>query len=621
MGLVEKLRSQHLWACLILVLLPGYTEALSPVTVEGSTALPALPNAEITVYHGTETPSTTVANDSGRFSAQFESISSDDLVRIQACGVGDQDHICYFRLIHTDKHITDNSDSNDVFRTGPISPVSTIAYASLVKFGLDGQEPETWNDIGHLVRGLQVYSLFHDAATLFHLSQSADNMPAGFSNLLELSLNEQALKDAVNAFDPEQRMVIYEGLISKPYLFLVPEGQFPVDSTLMVQNSDGSTANSAYSIELENDQSGQFSTRGGSGLVTWENMATGDLIFADDMDFFGVNERYIAMLPAEGDSIMPPISSYIIPDGYTDSVELVQKTLQADWRMVNASEAIPISLLSTREETTAPDNPELSPDDVPALGTTTSHSVLTTKTFDAAPVTWSGPAEGTSWAFPRCDPDCESDAGVVGAPNLDIIDFESGGNASARISGEALEWASTGNEYTITHGDGISVEVIPLGASSFEFGDLETTQVVTRGILPDGQIKTTSHNILQADDPTPTLADEEIPGRYRLMSPILSGSYLQLNLDGTGWSAILDDPNDPRPDEGGYDFEWEILESGDLLLKLLPRGSSFVQATFTLLPANQTPEGLYGIGRLGFGAEPAVDSAGTLFFLESVPEP
>lgn len=177
-----------------------------------------------------------------------------------------------------------------------------------------------------------------------------------------------------------------------------------------------------------------------------------------------------------------------------------------------------------------------------------------------------------------------------------------GGEATSQIDDGVLTWADEGDHVRLEQDD-ITVEVHPMGARSFAFGDLEATLLVAHGMLPDGQTLTTGHFVVEAD-PGLTLSNEDIPGRYRLMSPVLAGAYLQLDAGGTGWAASLDGPNDPRPEEGGRDFQWEILESGDLLLKILPRDSTFVQATVPLRPVQQTPAGLYAIQRLGFGDTP-----------------
>jgi len=245
--------------------------------------MPVLPNAEITIFTGA-TSESLAADESGRFS--FELLDPlPDLVRIQACGVSDQSHICYTRLVHTMAHIIDNADGSDVFKTGPISPLSTIAYASLVQFGLNGQEPQTWNDIAHLVRGYQTWHLLNHGAALFELTDSPDDIPAGFANLLDLALDPTAMTEISNALDAERRATIIEGLISKPWLFLVPEAEFPVDSAILAGINKGSTVVSMHSLQLNPDQTGSLSTDFGSGTVDWENMADGDLIFADDMDF------------------------------------------------------------------------------------------------------------------------------------------------------------------------------------------------------------------------------------------------------------------------------------------------------------------------------------------------
>lgn len=617
MRLVHDIRSHGLCALLVLFFTLNSAQALTPISVEGATGSPALPNAEVTFFNGAEV-TTSVADEDGRFSVELLE-ADDDLVRIQACGVGDQSHICFIRLVHTAQHITEQADSNDVFRTGTVSPLSTIAYASLVKFGLDGQEPQNWDDISNLVRAYNVYDLLDDSATLLHLTQLPQELPAGFTNLLELALDEQAMNNATGGMDPQVLATFVDGLLSRPGWFLVPEIQFPVDSTLLATASPGLSANLAYSIELDPDDSGVLSAGSGSRLIVWENLTNGDLIFADDIDFSGINVRSISMLPAEGDTVLPPSSGFVAVDGIPESVEVVTKYPSAEWRMFNASEALPIGLLSITDEVTAPDHPELGPGDIPALGTSISHYPMSAKLSDAVLPDWSGPDAGSSWAFPRCDPDCQSEAGIVSGPNLDIIDFDINGAATSSISNESLSWSYDGEIYTLEQPDGTTVEVIPLGASSSDIGDLETFRVVSRGLLPDGQIRTTSHLILQAD-PGLALTDPDIPGRYKLSTPVLAGSTLQLNPDQTGWSALLEDPNDPRPKEGGRDFQWEILASGDLLLEILPRGIALVQATVPLLPVRETPQGLYAIQRLAFGSEPQTASAGTLYFLEFVPE-
>ena len=79
-----------------LLLLAGWGAPLLPtayaetIFISGKTRLPQLSNAEVTIWVGDQS-TIAVAGADGRFSGEVEINSGPELVRVEACGVGDQD--------------------------------------------------------------------------------------------------------------------------------------------------------------------------------------------------------------------------------------------------------------------------------------------------------------------------------------------------------------------------------------------------------------------------------------------------------------------------------------------------------------------------------------------------
>ena len=601
-------------ACLVLLLLPAaYADT---VNLTGQTRLPQLPDAAVTIWIGDQ--STAVAADeNGRFSAVLEVSPGPELVRVEACGVSEQAGICYARLIHTAAEIAARAGTDQTYMTGDLSPVSTAAWGVLVRALPDGTIPTVQADIEQYRRSFDPGEIKLGAPVLALLARGAGPLPAGANDLIDLALDPALLAEARNSLDPDDIATQLEAIVQNDTLMKIPDDDFALAQTgyfVNLSNSDSSSG-SAFEITLDGAGDGFYAELFGSGSVEWANVHAGELIFADDMEAVGTGTRYVSLAAPDRDSIIPPLGpSFFIPPGENESVEVETLLEEVRWREVDVSEMLRLAVLRQVQNRVVPDRPDLDPDEIDNLGVRFNDQYAISRSEGASLSPSPVPVAGSQWAFARCDTDCRSEAGVVYGANLDLIAFNADGTATSEIVDPGLSWSQSGQRTIIEQNDGTTVEVVPFGSTAMHIGDLETTRVVARATRADGQTLMTAQLAIEAD-PGFEFSADTLPGRYESMSPF--GGVFVLEPDGTGWQAFLDDPAAPRPDSGGFDVEWSIEATGDLLLLVKLRGSNTVVAWWPLRPARETAAGFYAIQRLAFSG-PVIESGGTLIFWREV---
>lgn len=582
------------------------------VTLTGKTRMPQLADAEVTVRIG-EASSIHAADETGRFTAEVTFTPGPDLVRIEACGVGDQAEVCHLRLIHTSTEVDALAGAAGTYETGDLSPASTAAWASLVNSLPDMQVPNELAQIENFQFGFASRNILSDAAVLSLLARGFAPLPTGADDLVDVALDRTLLTEARNSLDPDDRALEFQALFQNDNLMRVPGAgfstagpQYFIPRSLGKDSSDAATR-----IDLNEDSAGSYAQIFGSGSVQWQNVDAGDLIFSDDMEPVGSGTHYISITAPERDSIIPPRTFFFIPPGESVTEEGETRLTEVQWRELDASDMLRLALLREVENSIALDRPDLDPDDVDSLGIRNNDTVLLARTDSTSVPPSPVPSAGTVWAFARCDLDCKSDAGLVSGANLDLIGFNADGTATSEIVDPGLSWQQTGSRTMIGQDDGISLDVLPFGSTAPHIGDLDTTLIVAGATRPDGQTFMATHLVLEAD-PAFGFTEGTIPGRYESMSPF-AGTFV-LESGGTGWQAFLDDPTAPRPDTGGFDIEWSINTAGDLLLEIKQRGQDFIVGWWPLRPVRDSANGFYAIQRLVLEAEPVIESGGTLVF-------
>jgi len=593
----------------------GVTSAQT-VTLKGQTRLPQLPDGQVTVHIGDQ-QSAHVADVTGAFSVEVELPSDSRLVRIEACGVGEQSEICHARLVHTAAEIQTRAGADGVYKVGDLSPLSTAAWGALVNALGGSLVPTAFAQIEAFRRGFGGSRILSDAVILSLLAESGALLPGDADSLIDIALDRSLIDMAADQFSDEEFATRFEALIQLDHLMLQPDVDFMITgSGYFTARRFNSSGDRAFWIDLTEPGTGQYVEIRGSGTVEWTNVDAGELIFADDMEAVGTGTRYVSLTASSGESIIPPRTFFFLPPGESAGVEGQIQLAEVQWRALDASELLPLFLLRTIDNNVAPNRPDLDPDQIANLGVQSFEFVSLGRSNRASIPPSPVPVAGTSWAYPRCDPDCQSQAGLFSGANLDLIRFNNDGTATSAIADPGLAWQESGQRTLIEQGDGISLEILPFGSTAPHIGDLDTTLIVTKATRPDGQTFMSSQLSLEAD-PTFAFSPDTIPGRYQSMSPF--GGVFVLEPDGTGWQASLEDPAAPRPDTGGFDIEWSIEPTGDLLLSIKIRGADFLVALWSLRPVRETPAGFYTINRLDFdltGA--AVNSGGTLLFWREV---
>ena len=597
--------------CLLLLLLSISAASAGTVALSGSTRLPQLPNADVTVWIGDQsTPS--VADANGEFMSTVQIDPGPELVRVEACGVGDQADICYVRLVDTASEVLSAASGTGDYAVGDLSPVSTAAWAALLKPIPDQVIPVAFADIEQFRFGLSSADVLPDAALLSLIARGEGAVPAGAADLVSILL-DPALKSAAQDSVPNEELSLeVDSLVQNDSVMLTPGEEFELLGKTYLVPLRGSSGLIMSRIELNPNETGNFVSGGGSGSVEWSNVDAGEIIFRDNMERVGTGTSYVSLTAAAGDSITPPSTGFVPnPDG-PGSVMIESRLVEVEWRELDASELLRIGVQRTIAEGVAPDRPDLGPDDIPSLGVSTSRfSAVSRSENDAAPPA-PVPTAGSQWAFSRCETDCSTEGFATGIPSLDLISFNPDGSATAEISDPGLDWQVSNGRVEINQDNGFVLDVLPFGTTAVRAGgpgDLETTLIVTDVTGPGGEMAVKSDFVLEAD-PGFALTEATVAGIYSVGS-LVPGDYI-LQSGGTGWYRSLGsvDPNGPLPTDPP-NLAWSISASGDLVVNIVTFGITFVAT-----PVRDGQSGFYSVARWSFGNPE--DNGGALVFWDRI---
>ena len=294
------------------------------------------------------------------------------------------------------------------------------------------------------------------------------------------------------------------------------------------------------------------------------------------------------------------------------------RLLEVQWRQLDVSELLSVSLFTQTTETVAPDRPDLGPDQISSLGIRTSTGAFVSRSSNTSVPPSPLPTAGSLWAFPRCETGCNTPGVVDGFPSLDVLSFDPDGSATAKISDPGIRWSEEmADRIQLEQDNGFRLDVIPFGSTAVRppaLEALETTLVVTEVRDDEGLITALRSFFLLEADTDFSLTEESVPGIYNVRE-IFPGTYI-LEADGTGWIVSLGtvSPGDPPPDQPP-NVTWEITDSGDLLVF---RNNGFIKTVST--PFRESPNGFFSIGRFGVtGAQDdPEDYGGSLIFWERV---
>jgi hypothetical protein len=585
-----------------------------PLSLTGRTWLPQLANADVTVWVGAQSVSDSADAD-GRFAVDLDIDPGPELIRVQACGIGDQSQVCFVRLVHTAAEILSRAAGSGSYHIGDLSPVSTAGWAALLKPIPNQTLPTTLADMEQFRFGLSSADVLPDAALLSLIARGEAVVPPGAIDLVSILL-DPALKSSAQASAASGELSIEtDALVQNDSVMLTPGEEFDLLGKTYLVPLSGSSGLIMSRIELNPDQTGNYVRGGGSGSVEWTNVEAGELLFRDDMERVGTGTSYVSLTAAGGDSITPPSTFFVAdPDGPGPAVTIEDLLIEVEWRELDASELLRIGVQRTRSETVAPDRPDLGPEDLSALGVSTSRfSVVSRSENDAAPPA-PVPTAGSQWAFPRCETDCTTEGRVSGIPSLDLISFNPDGSATAEISDPGLDWQVSNGRIVVNQDNGFVLDVLPFGTTAVRAGgpgDLETTLIVTEVTGPGGEMAVASDFVLEAD-PGFALTEATVAGIYSVGS-LVPGDYI-LQADGTGWRRLSGsvDPNGPLPTDP-TNLTWSISASGDLVVNLTSG------ITFVATPVRAGQSGFYSVARwsFGFGANPE-DNGGSLVFWDRI---
>jgi len=606
---------------LLLILVAG-VDAQTTVSISGQTRLPALPQAEVSIFVGAASVVPVTADDNGRFEAEIELAPGEELVRVEACGVGEQDHICYVRLVDTATSLLDKAGESEPVAVGSVSPTSTAAWAALRIILPELATPATFSEIEQFRFGLASFAVVQDAALLSLLARREAALPQDAPDFVSILLDAELKAQARNSVAVDVLLLEAEALIQNNSLMLIPEVDFDILglSYLVPLTASRTLPLGTTRIELAPDGSGSLANRG-SGAVAWTNEARGDLLFRDAMERIGIGNRYVRMVAPDGGSITPPIAAGSVrdPDG-GDFIAIENLLIEVQWRQLDVSGLLSVGLLTQTTETVAPDRPDLGPEQIQVLGFRTSTSGVVSRSGITSAPPSPLPTAGSLWAFPRCEEGCTTPGVVAGFPSLDVLSFNPDGSASARISDPGISWTAVDGRIQLEQDNGFTLDVIPFGSTIVRppaVEALETTLVVTEVRDDDGSITLLRSLVLLEADPGFNLTAESVPGVYNVRE-VVAGTYV-LEEGGKGWFVALGPVDPDNPPDNRDNVTWEISESGDLLVFRSPSGS-LVTFKIVSTPVKDGPNGFFSVLRWSFQGAPVdpEDYGGSLVFWERV---
>ncbi|NDY94391.1 carboxypeptidase-like regulatory domain-containing protein [Wenzhouxiangella limi] len=560
-------------AALIFVIFAGATESMasSTITLQGQTKHPVLANAAVEVSAAGNQTVMGTTNQSGSYAIDFECTVPGGMVTITVTGTGEQSHVGAARVVHSCAHLSANADGQGVFAVGPISPISTAVYA-IVAWTLSDFEnlsPPWMRSALEPYRFAFEFWVGHSTVTssLAFLNTQEIDLPAAASTSLDVALDRNLLAQSAQGVLDIAQAADYDRVLNPIYLdpsLYLPTPSVP--ATIVTANYCVSLLTSCGSVfVIDVNNFGSFSERGGSSASEFRFRDREDIIFQEKFVAAPGTLRAIRAATLDGS---PLISRFLVQ---TIEGQQVEESSDLEWvekLYANASEYL--TLVGERNRTVRrfPNNPEI-PEEV----FESRRPFFLTGFEDTSELpSFVEPADGDQWVLEFDVSASIPELDLFFGPRADRVTFGADGTAVLERADTTMQWTVSDGELVL-EGGGLPTHRYRL--TSGEWAKAYSSMVVRAA---DSGEPTVSADVVGLSGAQSLVFDPaDVPGRYwsiafvgRLLPsgfPEPPSYFVQaLEEGGTGWSASLADPADPKPDSA-RPLQWEVNARGEVVIE------------------------------------------------------
>ena len=535
------------------------------LVLSGQTMHPLLAEAEVEVRFG-QTVVESTTDSGGRFDISIDCADDDAIVMLFVRGQGSQQHIRSSRVVDSCASLIQQADGSGHFQTGPVSAVSTSVYGLLRWYVEDSPALEWPLNAEGLLRvrpALAGDVAMRSVNVLVAITDGLIELPDGIDQTLDLLLDRDqflALEfELLSEVDPDLSALARRRVLWDARLNFRTEALAALDGVDVYCPAIASDCSASYLAGQEQDY---FSNQNVGGPAESVLRAWQDIIHGDNFEPVEDNLRALRLTGPQGESLFESQAFVFVPG--VGQVPAIIGTKYKDFRLLNASEALPLGSIVSKVVRSFPEH-EL-PDEVIKGQVPGFRSVLSS---DAALLPWSGPNSGEVWQIPLfLEPVQES--GFRPA-RWDWLTFGADGQVVAELSGETLHWTF--------EDDVLVLESADLGQHQYRYlgGDFDRHPLfkVTRQPASE-DMRSVIASLVRGNEVEITAS--EVPGRYvggfdldeyNPLPSWLSAGFFVFNLDadGTGWQANMEDPSaSARPDDA-IDVTWQIDQFGRVYIK------------------------------------------------------
>lgn len=542
----------------------------SPIEINGSTLFPALVLASIEVIFGDQT-ATGTTDSTGNYSITIDCNDNEAMVFVIVQGIAEQAHIRAARVVDSCAALNAAADQSGSFQVGPVSPVSTALFAVLnwyVERSLILEWPPSASDIHQHRYAVSGFLAGGVASVLPSMNAGLWPLPPGFDNTLDVLLDRQAYLEYrtdlfaqvdLEVFNAARQETAWSAQLNAGTDELSQQDSFRIDCQPI-----GNFCPMAMLSENGQD----FFHVGGhtSGLAEVLFRALQDVIFADNHELPVDNLRALRMSRPDGEPLTESMSFFFVPG--IGQVETWFYLDYIDWRLVNASEAIPLASTVDHNRRVHPNG------ELPNTASSSEFPSLISVVSDSASLpAWQGPTIGDAWHVPLhfgWTPEVATNS----AFRWDRLNFASDGAGQTALTELNFTWSMS---------DGaLHVDLPPLGMHHFRLlgGDMDRHPLFEAVFEPASPDVRSEFKAMIQDNAPPAFSTESAPGRYiggfdldelRLLpntaAPV---AYLVFQLDtgGTGWRASMTDPQITQRPTNAIDIDWSVDATGRLVTRM-----------------------------------------------------
>jgi hypothetical protein len=568
-----------------------------PLTLKGQVRQPRLGNATVEVEVGEQTFSGT-SNPNGNYEIAIDCVPTDATVTIRASGASAQSTIRNARFLGSCGSLVDMSQGTGELTVGPVSVISTAAFALLNWLVEDTptlEWPITADQLQQVRQTLQFQEIGRLVRVLAPIMNGTVELPAGPDDTLQLVLDRQAFLGAEAAFNGEiepedwadaRRLIEWTPSTNRSIAGLEQSG-------LVQIYWPGLGSSPVFGFEFFDASSGVFANRSSfnvNAAFVFREIED-PVIFSDGYAPPQDNVRALRVSGEGGAPLSTVVGfPFIPPHG---QVEQLSHWDWVDIRIVDAGEAFNVFSSASQNRQEYPNGElgeSISVDEFPTYNTAFN--------LDTELPSWTGPAAGQSWLMPI------TVTGQFGEKLFahDRISFSPGGVAMAELLEETLTWNFEDGVVSI---DGPNLDHHEYFLQGGLPGRDQLFQVVASRGTSDMRVGSAEAIVADA---SPAFDPASVAGRYvgsfALTSPLPTTFFvIQIEADGTGWMGNMADFSDPGPPSGASELIWQI-DADDRLVIRRDQSGAFQFRAWTVLATDSNDIYVLEQGPFSFVSDP-----------------